>query len=686
MWYCPGSDKYARPIDGSPMATVVLGAWGKIRELRKRADATYATVVFLDGDRISRRARLRTASIALSRAIERIASNAPQEDQNENLGAKAEASGGPANVHTNEPVQEPKTDAGPIDRAPSAGSAPRLSRDESIGGARQSGVPPTKPIRRPPNDIGSNTMHVSPSMTPFQDQAQTQTARGFEYTVKVLRRHWMLILACLVITTAAAFALSKTQKKQYTATASLLFTNTSVAQEASGITAVNTNDPTGQRNTNLALVQLAENVPQRVASKIGMGLTANEVKSAVAAAQSGQSNIVSVSATWRTPAVAARIANTFAGQFIAQQGDNDRRTIQNAIHLVQQQYAALSKAQRLAGQGQSLLDHIESLKILEAMQSSTQLAKVATVPQSPSSPKVKRNTILGLFLGLVLGLGLAFMFERFDRRIREADEVAELFGLPMLGVIPHSRSGGRTASELGEPIRMLRARLRYFNVDRELKALLITSARPAEGKTTIAYSLAAAAASLGTRTLLVEADLRKPTLAQSVALDSQLGLSGALVGAGNVEDAIQQVEVDAPASTNGGKRTLEVLPAGISPPNPTELLESHAMEHLLAWARDNYEFIVIDTPPLSLVADAIPLMKSVDGLIIVSRLGLTTRDDPERLRKLLEGLGAPALGIVVNDVQTSRGGYYGYGHDGRAPRPEPRAASRDRERVESTRV
>jgi capsular exopolysaccharide synthesis family protein len=305
------------------------------------------------------------------------------------------------------------------------------------------------------------------------------------------------------------------------------------------------------------------------------------------------------------------------------------------------------------------------LQILGAMQNNTQLAEAATVPTAAASPLIKRNALLGVVLGLVLGFALAFLTDRLDRRLREPEDIEQAFGLPMLGLIPHSPLGagpaGGGANVDLEPFRMLRAHLRYFNVDRELRVLLVTSSRPGEGKTTIARGLAVAAASMGTRSLLIEADLRKPALTREFKLESSLGLSGSLVDHAKPFGAsVQHVNLDSSTNGDADGRVLDVLPAGVTPPNAAELLESHMMETLLAWARERYELVVIDTAPLSVVADAIPLMTRVDGVLVVSRLGLSTQDGSEHLRERLDSLGAPMLGVVINDMRTRSGGYYGY--------------------------
>lgn len=472
----------------------------------------------------------------------------------------------------------------------------------------------------------------------------------------VRRRLW-IIAVCMTVGGAGAFFLSRAEQKRYTTTASLVFTGSSAAQQASGVAATAPIDPTGQRNTNLALVQLARAVPQAVASQLRFGISAGDVRRAVSVSASGQSNIVSITATWTSPALAQKMANNFASAFISEQRDKDRATVQQGINLVREQYDALSPTQRGTPQGQSLLDHLESLQILRALQSSVSLASAAARPTQPSSPKTPRNTVIGALLGLLIGIVAAFTVDRLDRRLREPSAIEESFGRPLLGVIPHGRGRRPGDPRLTESFRMLRAHLRYFNVDRDLKVLLVVSGQAGEGKTTVAAGIAATGAAMGARTLVVEADLRKPTMNEAFELAPHVGLSETLVSAVSAERAVQpgasEVEHDG--------RTVDVLVAGQIPPNPTELLESFAMQDLLMWARANYDFVVIDTPPLSLVADAIPLFELVDGVIAVCRLDTTTRDETETLSRRLTALDAPVLGVVVNDSRLRSGSsYYGY--------------------------
>lgn len=485
-------------------------------------------------------------------------------------------------------------------------------------------------------------------------------------TLRSLRRRIGVIVLCSILVPASAFALSKSQTKQYTASASLLFRDPGFDQKLFGSQAfVPSQDPARAAATNVKLVSL-DTVAQRTARRLP---GARPVKSRVEVRAEGQSDVVGVAATYPNPRLAARVANTFAEEYIAFRREADRAKIAEARALVQRRIRRLSPADQGA-QARSLRGQLERLDILSSLQTgNAELAESAEVPATPSSPKIVRNTVIGAFLGLLLGVGLALLFERLDRRLRDPKEIEEIFDRPILGAIPDSRTFARSGPaqdalpvKEGEAFRMLRANLRYFNIDRGGESVLITSAAPGDGKSTVAWNLATAAAGAGARVLLIEADLRHPALATNLGLYGTPGLSTVLSGEADMADVVQQIPIQ-PSANGRGVRTVDVLLAGPLPPNPADLLESDRMREVIQAGESSYDLLVIDTPPASVVSDAIPLVNQVGGVIVVSRLGETTREAATHLRNQLHNLDAPVLGVVVNAIGSDSEAYgYGYGY------------------------
>ena len=495
--------------------------------------------------------------------------------------------------------------------------------------------------------------------------------------LRALRRQLPLLIAIALAVPAVAIGISLLQEKEYTAEASLLFRDPQFDQTFFNSTLLGGNeDPQRTAATNERLVSL-DVVADRTAEAlqdedVDVTLTGDQISDRVSVSPEGQADIVSISATARDPELAAQIANTFAAQYIAFRREADRSKIREAQSLVRRELAEASESARLDSESvRSLRRREQQLEILAALQTgNAELVQPAAVPTNPSSPKPVRNGIIGLFLGVLLGAAAALVRDRVDRRMRSHHDVEEIFQRPILGTIRESRGIQGTQSVVGLPradaeaFRMLRTNLRYFDVDHDVRSVAVTSAESGDGKSTVAIHLGGIAASAGSRVLLIEGDLRHPSIAEKLNLSMTSGLTSALLRGGDFSDAIQKVPVEERVNGSSDLRSLDVLVAGPLAPNPADLLESDAMLELLRNAEEQYDLVVVDTPPTALVSDAIPLVRQVSGVLVVSRLGRSSRDAATRLQLQLENLRVHLLGVVVNSVSPRGPAYYGYGYYG----------------------
>ena len=492
-----------------------------------------------------------------------------------------------------------------------------------------------------------------------------QTTLSLIEVLDILRRRGPWILLCFVLAAAAAYGYSKHKPKKYTATAALAFSNNSLSQQIAGLSGSSTDTSQLQQvESNVELVKVGETAA-KTARLLGHGLTVEEVSAGLSIGAQGETNLIIIASTSTSPRLAAAIANTYANQFVKEQQIASRQLFRSALALVNKQLAALPPALRFGSDGLDLQDRAHTLGLLAELKGGTvKVAQEAFVPTTPSSPKTKTNTVLAGVLGLLFGIALAFLFERFDRRIRKPEELEGIYGLPMLGVVPKSAALARSASRNGgkgvalpsaeaEAFSLIRAHLRFFNVDRELCTVLVASPAPGDGKTTIALHLAEAAARSGSRVLLLELDLRQPSLAEQLGIQPGPGLADVLIGAASMVETIQSVDLRAPSGEGVAGHALDVLAVGaVLPLNPGELIESRAMDAVLEQAKSSYDLVVIDTPPLTAVSDAFPLLTKVDGVVIVGRIGHSRRDAVEQLQQVLASSGAPLLGVIANEAKS----------------------------------
>jgi capsular exopolysaccharide synthesis family protein len=493
-----------------------------------------------------------------------------------------------------------------------------------------------------------------------RDDGQGKTLATF---LRVLRRRWAVIAVCALAACGAAVALTAMQEKEYESSAKVLFRDPGLEQTAMG--ASGTGDPLRTATTNLELGGVRV-VAARTAERLrSPGVDLAAVSSSVNIDASSNSDLALVSATTRDPVLSARMANIFAEEYIAFRVDSDRARVSEAAGEVRRQLAELAPLDQSGPLGDRLRRQAQTLDTLATLMTrNVELVERARPERTAVSPSPRRNAAVGLLLGLLLGFALTFLLEQFDRRLREPEDVEEAFGLPIVARIPASKPLRRRSfwrrlelrPAVAEAFRMLRANLRFFNAAEPVRSLVITSAVIGEGKSTVALALALVEAQAGRRVLLIEANLRRPQLAERLELPDDPGLSMILAGVADSEEA--------GVSLTSGGAVVDVIPAGSPPSNPAELLESDTMAVLLQRAEERYDLVLVDTPPALAVSDVTPLLRQVDGVLVVARLGYATRDYAADLRKLLRAGRGRVLGVVLNGDRARRTTYGAYGTTG----------------------
>src|ERR1039458_1625448 len=350
---------------------------------------------------------------------------------------------------------------------------------------------------------------------------------------------------------------------------------------------------------------------------------------------------------------------------------------------------------------EGLLAKLKEAGVTAGLRSNSfRIIDAARVPTSPSEPNIPRNLSFALVLGVISGIGLAFLLESMDNSVRTPEQATALSALPSLGMIPlGSKSSGsrgptgkrlaltaaskevvetvtlvRPQSQMAESYRALRTSLLLSNLGAPPKVIMVTSARPQEGKTTTSINPAIVLAQKGVRVLLMDADLRRPSIHKTFGMGPRSGLSNVLTGSATM----QQTIVASPILPN-----LFIMPAGTPPPNPAELLASSNMRDLLAELRGLYDHIVIDTPPTLSVTDAVVLSPRADATILVIRSGQTTKQALRRARDILMQVNAHVAGVLLNAVDLTSPDYYYYyeyqGKYGQYYQEEPPVAGNETE-------
>jgi succinoglycan biosynthesis transport protein ExoP len=459
------------------------------------------------------------------------------------------------------------------------------------------------------------------------------------------RRKW-LFLGIFVSIPVAVYLISIQVPKTYEASA-LIRTQTT-AFEVPGVASGSFSSIGSE-----SLLVDTQRVAEAAAKELGRSSLGGSVQAEPITTSAGaETDLMQLTAKADTGERAAAIANAYASAVDKVRTRQKLREIDRATEELQAQSAeATDEATQVA-----LASQLQQLRAARtAEQSSTETVVAATPPATPISPRPRRNTALAAVVSLLLALGAVALRERLDRTVRDPNELESLLGTSLLSVIPRAAfPGARPASApVREAFRTLAASVVYFNIDRPLATVMVSSPTKGDGKTTVAVHLATALAKDGQTVVLIDGDLRHPQVAVWLGIEPSAGLTEVITKQAELKDALVDVDV--------GDGRLRVLAAGSRPPNPARLLGSKRMNSLLLALSEQADIVVLDTPPLLNVSDAVPLLESVSGTVLVAKVGSTTRDSLQRVRQVIETARGNVLGVVATGSVGA--GLYGYGAD-----------------------
>lgn len=434
-----------------------------------------------------------------------------------------------------------------------------------------------------------------------------------------LRKFWVLIIGLAVLFGVAGYAISSTAEPQFQSRASLFF---ALNQGTSGADLNQGSAYTQNQMLSFARLATSSRVLQPVIDDLDMATTPRDLARSIAITIPQDTVVLDVTATSTDPDRAALIANSVAAELA-------------------------SVVQRVAAESAEGSANITASLIDDAVPAAVQ-----------SSPNKTRDAVLAAALGFILGVLAALVATIADTRVRNEAAVARVTDVPVLGEVTRAKRGTSAAlivarephSPVGEDMRRILSALAFTSLDGASRRLLVTSASPAEGKSTFATNLALAFADAGERTLVIDADLRRPRVASIFGFDDTVGLTTALVN---------QIELS-DATLTWGEHGPDVLGAGEIPPNPAAVVTSQAFRSLLETVSKQYDAIIIDSPPVLSVADPNLLAPLADGVVIVVDAAKTRRAQLAESLRLIESAGGRILGIVLNRARPSndRNSYY----------------------------
>lgn len=520
-------------------------------------------------------------------------------------------------------------------------------------------------------------------MNEFELNEGTESADGIRETIYLFWSWaWLIVLAGLFAGATAFYVSIRTLPIYQTSTRLLVSDPPAMRSiDYSGIVS-------SQTMTRTYAEMLVERpVLQGVINQLGLSKTPEALKESISVELVRDTQLLVVSVDDPNPALAADIANTIArvftdriGELQSQRYSATREGLAKQVSDMEQQIESTNQA--LAANGHdpeqqmqlearlteyqrlysNLVTNYEQVRLAEAQTSTNVVvSEPATVPTIPISPKTTRNIALSILAGMLFAAGMIFAADTLDDTIKNPEELRKKFGLSILGLIASHESADekpislvQPRSPVAESFRALRTNTTFAGVDKPLRRILVTSATPQEGKTTITSNLAVTLAQGERKVALIDADLRRPQIHRKFGLYNRVGLSDLFLLARPL-DILPQGVIQRDEAAK-----LAIITSGKLPPNPAELLTSQKMAHFLELLNQEFDLILIDTPPVLTVTDAAALASSVDGVILVAKPGVTKLRDFQQALEQLQTVNARVLGVVLNEVdpRSRRYGYY----------------------------
>ena len=528
--------------------------------------------------------------------------------------------------------------------------------------------------------------------TPNQelDERTEEIEIDLRYYFYLLRAHWLIIIATAVLAGLVALTASLLMEPVYRSTATI-YVNSRQGEGSADFTDLRASESLARTYAELITSRAILEKTQTELSLIGQDVGLGEIRSGISASPVANTQLIRIQVENNNPQLAADIANTASQMLIneIEEIETEDYTISEAnlseqIAYLDAQIAESEAAIEAIQDSETVSDiaernRLESLLVeynrdyspllqkredirLEKFRASSNMRifEQATAASNPIQPRIPLNTIAGVLLGLVGAIAFVFGREILDDTIRNPEEVSQRYSVPILGQVLNFDAENeklitllQPRSPIAEAFRSLRLNLKYASVDNELRSILVTSAAPGEGKSTLAANLGVVLAQGEQDVVIIDGDLRRPKVHKNFELSNRDGLSGLfLESLDTLPDVVQATSIP----------RLSAISSGALPPNPSELLDSDKARQIVNKATESADVVIIDAPPIIAMTDAAALSQYVDGVILVIRAGSTRRSAVEQALQRLQYVGANILGFAITDIDNvfQKGGYYYY--------------------------